>query len=77
MKKYCVLLETESEQLFLFTLEAESHKQANALVMRESMNQPFLDGVEISTIGVFEEESPVNLLEITRRNKGMRNNLQD
>lgn len=73
MKKYNVLLETESEQLFLFTLEAESHKQANALVMRESMNQPFLDGVEISTIGIFEAGSAVNLLEVAKRNKSMRN----
>ncbi|WP_407857657.1 hypothetical protein [Enterococcus hailinensis] len=73
MKKYNVLLETESEQLFLFPVKAESHKQANALVMRESMNQPFLDGVEISTVGIFEEESSVNLLEVAKRNKGMRN----
>ncbi len=73
MKKYNVLIETESEQLFLFTIKAESHKQANALVMRESMNQPFLDGVELSTIGVFEEGTAVNLLEVARRNKSRRN----
>lgn len=73
MKKYNVLLETESEQLFLFPVKAESHKQANALVMRESMNQPFLDGVELSTIGVFEEGTAVNLLEVARRNKSRRN----
>ncbi|MDT2400652.1 hypothetical protein P7D98_23025 [Enterococcus avium] len=68
MKKYNVLIETQDEQLFLFPIKAESYKQANALVMRESMNQPFLDGVEISTIGIFEEESPVNLLEDSFRN---------
>lgn len=73
MKKFNVLLETESEQLFLFPVKAESHKQANALVMRESMNQPFLDGVELSTIGVFEEGTAVNLLEVARRNKSRRN----
>lgn len=73
MKKYFVLLETENEQLFLFPVKAESHKQANALVMRESMNQPFLDGVELSTIGVFEEGTAVNLLEVAQRNKSRRN----
>lgn len=73
MKKYNVLIETELEQLFLFPVKAESHKQANALVMRESMNQPFLDGVELSTIGVFEEGTVVNLLEVARRNKSRRN----
>ncbi|MDT2438282.1 hypothetical protein, partial [Enterococcus avium] len=56
MKKYNVLIETQDEQLFLFPIKAESYKQANALVMRESMNQPFLDGVEISTIGGYHRK---------------------
>lgn len=63
MKNYNVLLETENKQLFLFPIMAESYKQANALVLRESMMQEFLNGVELSTIGVFEEGSAVNMLE--------------
>lgn len=67
MKKYSVLLETESKQLFLFAIDAESYKQANALVLRESMKHEFLHGVELYTVGVFEEGSAVNLLENSHR----------
>ena len=63
MKKYSVLIETGSKQLFLFTVDAESYKQANALVLRESMQHEFLHDVDLYTVGVFEEGSAVNMLE--------------
>ena len=65
MEEYNVLIETQEEQLFLFPIKAESYKHANALVMRESARHDFLEGVEISTVGVFGKGSPVNLLEDT------------
>lgn len=65
MEEYNVLIETQYDQLFLFLIKAESHKHANALVMRESARHEFLEGVEISTIGVFRKGSPINLLEDT------------
>lgn len=69
MKKYNVLIDTQEGQLFLFPIKAESYKHANALVMRESSRHDFLDGLEISTIGVFEEGNSVNLLENTTKLK--------